>query len=219
MSTVVTPQLESLGEWSASLFLLGGLMFAVSAALTLVAIVTGSVQSSMVLGEAFIAAGWIAPLIGLLGLYPAVANRNPWLSRAGVLFLLVGLVAFIYLAVASLLAFVQGLEITEIPIPLVVLLPGIVAGSLLAFVSFSVASLRSEALSRSVGLLLLVPSAIFVTNFLVLPAILGSGPNPPEIGFVITGLLTLAMLAIGYSLRAEDAPATRAEPVSSSAAE
>jgi hypothetical protein len=219
MSTVDTRWLGPLGEWSARLFALGGAMFAVSAALTLVAIVTGDVQSSMVLGEAFIAAGWIAPLLGLVGLYPVVADRTPWLGRAGVGFALVGVVAFIYLTVASLLAFVRGLAITEIPIPLAVLLPGIVAGSLLAFGSFSVASLRSGAHSRPVGILMLVPSAIFVTNFLILPAILGPGPNPPEVGFVITGLLTLAMLAIGYGLRAEEPPATRTESVSTSAAE
>ncbi len=214
MSTTDMMPWASLEERSASLFLLGGVMFAVSAALTVVAMLTGAVQPNMVLGEAFIAAGWIAPLLGLLGLYPTLADRNPWLGRAGVVFAIIGLVAFVFLAVASVVAFIQGLEITEIPIPVAVLLPGIIAGSLLAFVSFSVASLRSEAHSRTVGLLMLVPSAIFVTNFLILPAILGSGPNPPEVGFVITGLLTLAMLAIGYALRTGDAPTTRAEPVS-----
>ncbi len=192
-------------------------MFAISAALTVVAMVTGTVESSMVLGEAFIAAGWMAPLIGLLGLHSVLADRNPRLIQAGLVFAVIGLVAFVVLAVASLVAFVQGLEVTEIPIPVVVLLPGIIAGSLLTFVSFSVASLRSDAHPRVVGILMLVPSAIFVTNFLILPAILGPGPNPPEVGFVITGLLTLAMLAIGYVLRTVDAPTDRPEPVSEQA--
>lgn len=199
---------------SPALFLLGGLMFGVSAALTVVALVTGAVQQSMVLGEAFIAAGWIAPLLGLVGLYPVLGDRQPWLARAGVLFAVVGLVAFVALAVASVVAFVQGLELTEIPIPVVVLLPGIIAGSLLAFVSFSLASLRSDAYASAVGLLLLVPSSIFIVNFLILPLVLGSGPNPPEVGFVITGLLTVAMLAIGYTLRTADHPGTRSDPAS-----
>lgn len=194
-------------------------MFAVSAVLTLVAMVTGAVQSNMVLGEAFIAAGWIAPLLGLLGLYPVLADRTPRLVQAGVLFAVIGLVAFLFLAVASVIAFVQGLEITEIPIPVVVLLPGIIAGSLLTFVAFSIASLKSEAHPRIAGVLMLVPSAIFVTNFLILPAIRGPGPNPPEVGFVITSLLTLSMLAIGYVLRGVDAPINRAEPVSQPATE
>lgn len=219
MSLDDTVPWESLERRSASLFVLGGLMFAVSAVLTVVAMVTGAIQPNMVLGEAFIAAGWIAPLLGLIGLYPALADRNPRLGRAGLLFALIGLVAFVFLAVASLVAFVQGLEITEIPIPVAVLLPGIIAGSLLAFVSFSIASLRSEAHARTVGVLMLIPSGIFVTNFLVLPIILGPGPNPPEVGFIITGLLTLAMLAIGYALRTTDTPTARTDPVSSPATE
>lgn len=214
MPRVGTRQLAPLEPWSARLFVLGGVMFAISAALTVVAMATGIVQSNMVLGEAFIAAGWFAPLLGLLGLYPALVDRTPQLVQAGVVFAVIGLVAFLFLAAASVIAFVQGLGITEIPIPVVVLLPGIIAGSLLAFVSFSVASLKSEAHPRAAGLLMLVPSGIFVTNFLILPAIRGPGPNPPEIGFVITGLLALSMLAIGYVLRGVDASISRAEPVS-----
>jgi len=214
MSPTITQRLESFEQWSANLFLFGGVMFAISAALTVVAMVTGAVQSNMVLGEAFIAAGWIAPLVGLLGLYPVLADRSTRLVQAGLVFVVIGLVAFVFLAVASIIAFVQSMEITEIPIPVVILLPGIIAGSLLAFVSFSAASLRSGAHSRTVGLLMLVPSAIFVTNFLILPLIRGPGPNPPEIGFVITGALSLAMLTIGYVLQTEDVPTSHTDPVS-----
>lgn len=219
MSTVVTQQLKTLEPWSARLFLIGGVMFGVSASLTVVAMVTGAIQSNLVLGEAFIAAGWIAPLLGLLGLYPALVERTPRLVKAGLVFAVIGLVAFLFLAVASIIAFVQGLQITEIPIPIAVLLPGIIAGSLLTFVAFSIASLKNEAYPRIAGLLMLVPSKIFVTNFLILPAILGPGPNPPEVGFLITGLLTLAMLAIGYVLRGVDAQVTRSEPVPDPATE
>ncbi|MEF8814817.1 MAG: hypothetical protein V5A55_13510 [Halovenus sp.] len=102
------------------------------------------------------ATAWIAPLVGLLGLYPVLADRSPRLVQAGLVFAVI---------------------------------------------------------------LMLVPSPIFVTNFLILPAILGPGPNPPEVGFVITGLLTLAMLAVGYVLRTVDAPTDRAEPVSEPATE
>lgn len=219
MVKVDTPRLASLESWSARLFLLGGAMFGISAGLTLVGMLTGAVEAYMILGEAFIAAGWIAPLLGLLGLARALADRSKRLVQAGSVFAVIGLVAFVFLAVASVVAFVQGLAITEIPIPVVVLLPGIIAGSLLAFVSFAVASRRSDVVPRPAGLLMLVPSAIFVTNFLILPAILGAGPNPPEVGAVITGLLTLAMLSIGYVLQAMTPPADRARPVSEAAVE
>ncbi|WP_435361925.1 hypothetical protein [Haloarchaeobius sp. DFWS5] len=36
-----------------------------------------------------------------------------------------------------------------------------------------------------------------------MPAILGTGPTPPEVGFVIVSAVALAMLAIGRSLRTE----------------
>ena len=213
MAANASQGLESLEQSSQSLFLLGGLMFVVAAALTVVAMITGDVQSNMVLGEAFIALGWIGPLLGLLGLYPVLRDRNPWLVRAGLVFAVIGLIAFIYLTAASVFAFLQGMEITDIPIPIAVLLPGIIAGSLLAFVCFSVATLRSDAHSRTLGILMLVPSGIFVTNFVVIPVIRGPGPNPPEIGLVITGLLAVAMLAIGYVLRTEQTSTERSEAV------
>jgi hypothetical protein len=131
----------------------------------------------MVLGEAFIALGWIDPL---LGLYPVLRDRYIWLVRAGLVFAVIGLIAFVYLTAASVFATLQGMEITDIPIPIAVFLPGIIAGSLLAFVCFSVASLRSDAHSRTLGILMLVPSRIYVTNFVVSPAIRGPGPNSRE---------------------------------------
>jgi hypothetical protein len=211
MPTNGTRPWESLERQSANLFLLGGVMFATAAALTVVAMMTGDVQSNMVLGEAFIALGWIGPLVGLLGLSFELRERSRRLVQAGRVFTVIGLVAFAYLTVASVYAFVQAIEITDIPIPIAVFLPGIIAGSLLAFVCFSAASLRSDAQSRTLGALMLVPSGIFVTNFVVIPAIRGPGPNPPEIGFIITGLLAVAMLAIGYVLRAEHRPVERSE--------
>jgi hypothetical protein len=166
----------------------------------------------LTVGEAFIAGGWIAGLLGLLGLYPGLADRSRWLSSAGVVFAVIGVLAFTVLAVVSFYAFVAGYGLGNFPVPVVYFIPGVFVGSLLAFVSFGVARLRSDAHSRTVGALLLVPSAIFLTNLFVLPAIFGSGPAPPEVGFIVVSGLALTMLAIGYTLRTEDVPTDRSEP-------
>jgi hypothetical protein len=202
---------NSLERRSTTAFLVGAVMFIVSAALSVVAIVTGAERLSLMVGEAFIAAGWIGGLTGLLGLYPVLADRSRWLARAGGVFAVIGVVAFTVLAVVSLVGFFTGGGPGDFPIPLVFIIPGVFIGSFLAFVSFSGASLRSGVHSRTVGVLLLVPTAIFVTNLFILPAIVGSGPAPPAVGLVVVSALALAMLAIGYTLRTEGIRTDRSE--------
>lgn len=203
---------QVLEQWSERAFFAGGVMFVAAAALNVVAMLAGAERLSLMVGEAFIAAGWFGGLIGLLGLYSGLANKNRWLARAGAVFATIGAVTFAVLAVASLLAYFQGGGVGDLPVPFIFLFPGLIVGSLLTFITFSVASLRSNVYSRTVGILLLVPPGIFFTNFFILPIILGTGPNPPEIIFVVTSVLALAMLIIGYVLRTEDAPVVSSEP-------
>lgn len=118
---------------------------------------------------------------------------------------------FAVLAVTSLFAFVTGGGPGDLPIPIPFILPGVVIGSLLAFVSFSVVSLRSGTYSRIIGILLLIPSLIFSTNLFILPAILGPGPTPPEVGVVVVSGLAVAMLALGYVFRTAPEPTDHVE--------
>jgi hypothetical protein len=204
--------LESLERRRPTLFFLGGAMFVVSAALNGMQIVAGTERLSLTVGEAFIAGGWIAGLLGLLGLYPGLADRSRWLSRAGAVFAVIGVLAFVVLAVVSLYGFVAGSEPGTFPIPIVYFIPGVFVGSLLAFVSFSGATLQSDDHPRALSIFLLVPSAIFVTNLFILPAIFGTGRRPPEVLLVIVGGLALAMLVIGYLLRTGPKGPDRPEP-------
>lgn len=204
--------MESFERRSPTLFFLGAMMFVVAGAVNGLQIVAGMERLSLTVAEAFIAAGWIAGLLGLLGMYPGLAGRSRWLSRAGAVFAAIGVAAFSVLAVASLYAFVAGYGPENFPIPIVYFIPGVFAGSLLAFVSFSGATFRSDDPPQTLGVLLLVPSAIFVTNLFILPAIFGSGPTPPEVGLAIVTGLALAMLAIGYVLRTESETTDSAEP-------
>jgi hypothetical protein len=139
-----------------------------------------------------------------------LSGRSRWLPRAGAVFALVGVAVFTVLAVESLYGVAAGYRLGSFPIPVVFFILGVFVGSLLAFVSFSGARLRSTAHSRTVGVLLLVPSVIFITNLFILPAIFGPGPTPAEIGLAVVSGLALAMLAIGYALRAESGVNERA---------
>lgn len=204
-------------EWTSRSFSAGGVMFVVAAALTVVSMVTGAERLSLMVGEAFIAAGWLGGLIGLLGLYPGLADRTRWSPRAGAVFTVIGAVTFVVLALASLVAYLQGGGVGDLPVPFIMLFPGLLAGSLLAFLSFSIASLRTDAYPRTVGLLLLVPPSIFVTNFFIAPLIFGVGPNPPAVIFVVQSGLALVLLAIGYVLRSEAMPTISTEGTAGSA--
>lgn len=205
---------NTLDRWSARAFFVGGGMFGIAAVLSAYAMVTGEVRVHQYLGEAFIAFGWIGGLVGLLGLYRGVAERSRWLARAGGAFTVVGLMAFTVLGVVSLVVFVTGGSIASMVHPALLLL-GVILGSLLAFVTFSAATFRSDAHPRVASLLLLVPAAIFVVNFVVLPVLLGGQGNPPAVGLVVVGALALGMLAIGYVLRTDRSLDERHDAVAS----
>ena len=216
MPIVGTRTWKSLEKWSTRAFFTSAVMFVVAAALNVVTIITGAERLSLMVGEAFIAAGWFGGVIGLLGLYAVLADQSRWSARAGAVFAVIGAVTFVVLAVASLVAYFNGGGVGDLPVPFIYLFPGIIIGSLLAFISFSVASLRSDVHLRTVGILLLVPSLIFFTNFFIIPMMIGTGPNPPEIIFVVTSVLALVMLAIGYLLRTGDTPTGGVEPTTES---
>ena len=181
-------------------------MFAVAAAVVVVAIVAGEWGRLALVAEAFMGAGWVGGLVGLLGLYRALADRSRWLARAGVVFAVLGVVAFVVLVVVVLVAFAAGSRPESFPVPQVVILPGMLSGTVLAFVSFSVASLRSDIHSRAFGSLLLVPTALFLANAFILPMIFEptqDGLTQPELALGFASAVTIGMLTIGYRLRTE----------------
>lgn len=201
--------LQTLERWRTTAFLVGSAMFVASVIASVATMVTGDINYMCHLGEGFIAAGWFAGFLGLFGLYRGLADQSRWLVRAAGLFAGIGSVVFAVLGVVSLVVFVGGGTITDF-VPGFVLLPGVVVGSLLAFVSFSVACLRSDTHSRTTGLLLLVPSLIFVTNIFILPLFVGRGTDrPPVVGLVVVSALAVAMGAIGWSLRTSDRRASQ----------
>lgn len=185
----------SLRRWRSTAFLVGGLILACDAVLITAEIVSG-VENWILLGQAFVGLGWTAALLGLMGVFPDLADRSRWTARAGAVFVVVGVVTFAAMAV-TVLAFYTGIvagsweDVSSLP------LPGVIIGSVLGFITFSVASLRAGVHSRRFGLLLLVPPLLVVTNIVRFVA----GFESTTITLAIVVLDALAMLSLGYVLR------------------
>jgi hypothetical protein len=157
-------------------------------------------------------AGYIAGFLGLLGLYPRVADRRPWLARVGAVTAVFGLIAFSAFT-AQNVAELAGLASGDIPgwtLFTVMAASGFVVG----YLAFGVAVLRSKAYSRLVGVFLLVPGVIIVLMLLHIAAGLAS----PGTVFVVSAGQAMAHLAIGATLRAE-AEGVEGEDVESEEAE
>lgn len=206
MASVTKPQWESFAKWSATAFLFAGLLMVVDAAIVATNIVTGE-EGFLVLGQAFVGAAWTGALIGLLGLYPGLADRSRWLSRAGVVFAVIGVVTFAIMAVVSLVDYV-GIPAAEFDSIGVFFIPGVLVGSVLGFVAFGVASLWTDAYSRTLGVLLLVPAILVATNILRFVA----GLEAATLTLAIVIGDALAMLAIGHVLRSSPQLSGRLEP-------
>jgi hypothetical protein len=196
----------ALERWRSTAFLVAAAMFVVDAAL-LTTVVVGSGTSTPDFSQAFIAAGWTAAFVGLLGVYPGLVDESRWLSRAGAVFAVVGTVVFAVMAVA-VVAFATGVVDGDFGTLVPIFLPGVVFGSVLGFLTFSVASLRSAIHSRLVGVLLLLPAISVVVNIATPPN--ASGRAAITLGIVCG--LALTMLAIGYLLRTGRALTADADP-------
>ena len=193
-----------LQKWSATAFLIAGVVLVVYAALLgYQAFIDSSVNfhasEAAVVGPAGFAVGFI----GLLGLYPTLADRSPKLARAGAVFAALAVAGWFMIAVDGL-ANLAGINWPTWLAAVAIL--GIL-GMFLGYAAFGVASLRTDAHSRTLGLLLLAPTILFGV-LIVGQAITGG----TAIGAaLISSGLALSHLGIGYVLRTEDVPTEREE--------
>lgn len=196
---------------TATAFGIGGLLMAVDAALVAANIVTGT-ERFLFLGQGFVGAAWTAALLGLLGLYPRLADRSRWLSRAGAVFAVIGVVTFAAMAL-SVLVYAVGIPNGDYEAISTLFIPGVLVGSVLGFVTFSLAGLRSAALPRIVGVLLLVPAALVAANIIRFAA----GNESVVVTLVIVVGDALAMFALGVVLRNGTPPPARGSGTESAA--
>lgn len=154
-------------------------------------------------------AGFAVAFVAMFGMYTALADRTPWLARAGVLFAVVGFVGTSMVALATASQLVGLIQTRPAWVDLVQrpFLIGIVLG----FLTFGVAVLRTDAYSRPTGLLLLGPAIMFPST-LVAVAVWGGGDFPYVIHVIHNSAEALALLGVGYLLRINGVPTERAEP-------
>lgn len=202
MPLISTERWESLEQSRSKLFFLAGLLFAVNVVVIATGTATGSERMTMLLGETFNAAAWAVALLGLIGLYPGVANRRSWLARLGAVCAAIGVVVFTALSILSLVYYVEIIQGNiESLVPLI--LPGVIIGGVLSFLLFGIASLRTDDHPQIVGVLLLLPPLIVAANII-------SGAVGLDSSYLLLGIvcgLLLVMVALGFRLRSSfDSP-------------
>lgn len=196
--------LTSFETWRAAAFLLGGLLFVADAAYLAANIVSGVENPALTLGQAFVGAGWTCAFIGVLGVYPGLADRSRWLPRAGAVFAVIGTITMAAMATTSL-GYYSGVLGGELADVTMYFLPGVFLGIVLGFGPFGVASLQTGIYSRSVGLLFLLLVLTFLFN--LGSGIAGFGTLTTVLGVVC--VLALTMLTLGYLFRTGRALADR----------
>lgn len=194
-----TGVLDQIEGKSATLFLVAGGLLVVFAANTGARTFADAGVSAV--HSIFGPAGFFVGIVGLFGLYPALADRSPLLARAAAVVAAVPLVGWFVVAGAGIGSTARVLPGAS------VLLPGpafivVILTTLLAYVLFAATSLRTDAHSRTVGVLLLAPAAVFLT------LIVGAQVLPPAewLEFAIDSGHALALLAVGGALRADGVP-------------
>ena len=144
--------------------------------------------------------GFLLGVVGLFGLYPALADETPALARLAALVAAIPAVGWILIIVRSILRHVLG--VADLPEALAAVPLVVIASMIPTFALFGVACLRAGVHSRAVGVLLLVPAAMFlllVTN--AAPHVLIDAGH--VVGYLGTGVL----------LWSEGVPDDRAESV------
>jgi len=151
--------------------------------------------------------GFFLGLVGLLGLYPALADKaSTWARIAGVVAAIPAIGWFIItvFGLGNTAGILPGMSVVfPAAFPILVFMT-----TMVAYVLFSAASLRAGFHSRTTSIVLLAPAVPFLM-LIVGMAVLG----PVEWAeFVIDGGHALAYLAVGMVLRGEGVLTDSAEP-------
>lgn len=210
MTLVSNDRWRTLEQWSAAAFLVGGVLFVITAGFNAADVRAGAGHMRLPLKQAFIGLAWTAGLVGLLGVYAQLSDRNSKLAGAGAVCTLIGVVGYAAMGVVSL-AYYLGIPSGEFETVVVYFLPGVLIGTLLTFPLFSIVSFRSDIHSRAFSLLLLGPPLLFIVNILT--------PTPPSVVLGVVSGLAIVFFAIGFILRGETLSPDSAEPAVASTAE
>lgn len=203
---------KRLESGSPTAFLVAGVVLLGYAALKSAELLTGMVTPD-VLKVTIGHLGLLVPVFGLLGLYPLLRDSAPRLSLAGLVTGVVsGACSIVLLVKLAYLTFtMEGYPAVPEDTPLwgsIVLIGSLVA-IMLGFLLIGAASLRTEAVSRTVGYLLFVPAAMWSALFLMTAA----GVDGTVIGSVVYVPIATSLLAVGHRLPSDPVSTDSAEPL------
>lgn len=203
-TATATTRWESVEKWSVTAFLVAGGLFLLNTVYEGIGRFTALWEVGF-LGAVFYLSALVGMLIGLLGLYPRLADRTPKLARASA--------AVAAVAAVSTIALLLWASITQLlnqAFPPGILLFATVALIVLGVLLFCAATLRTGVPSRTVGALLLV---FVVAWFGGLGAAIGvyGGNSPDWLAVFLNGASFVVLLAIGYHLRTESVSVDRTE--------
>lgn len=204
-----------LEKWNAQVFVLIGLLFA-GVVLYKGADAFTAWTVSTVIDTGFGGIALVAPLFGLLGLYPRVRDAAPRLTAAGIVSS--GVAAISVLAVwtwffGTALQLGRFPTFEEYPVWGAAALLLIFITLSVGFLSFGVAGLRSNSLQRSASVLLMIPAVMWIGLLVNLPV-----RAIPELDFYVYVVNALTVMTLGYLLWTADQPSSQVDAVSDSAA-
>jgi hypothetical protein len=200
-----TGWLESIEAKAPELFLAAGGLYVVFVVNRILSTYTGT---SFTYAEVFAWVSWIVLGFGLLGLYPALVERRPYLSRVAAFVLVVPVVCSAIVAVGIGILEPTGI-LTEAP-GLLGLAPfAAIVTMYVALALFGIAALLADVHPKPVGGLMLAIALLYPLWMTVLNSV----PT-----FVANGIDLIAYLAIGVLLLTADLPTDGAEPPAESVA-
>jgi len=192
----------TLEQWGPIALLLAGGLFVLPAAASGFEAVTGT---GINLSPAVIFLFLLVAFVGLLGLYPALAERGSLMALGGVGTL--AATAAIILSTFGVAVLPLGLTIGKATA--LVIVASIAVGAALTVSTFGVACTWTGAHPRPVGISLLVAGAAMA--LMVVAMVLYGDATPAWVGAVVNGLVAISLGASGYTLRRAGVPTGRAE--------
>lgn len=179
---------SSLERWTAAAFVLGALAALGSTALYHFE-VAGILTTPLWVNGVLTNLTYGAASAGLLGLYPQLKDRAPWLTRIGLIAVIIVLASVIAANVGRLLFGTGGPGIIRLAVSI-----SFYSSTTLAFLLFGVTSVRTPALSRRLG----IPLLVVAGSRLVIVA--GGVLGQTWLLTVGAVLFSIPLLAVGYLL-------------------
>ncbi|WP_276253065.1 hypothetical protein [Halomontanus rarus] len=195
-----TGRFRTLEVYAPELILVGAVLYAVFVASEILVTYSGTAIPQ---DTTFASVGGNLVVIGLLGFYPVLVERRPYLSRAAVILAVIAVIAWSIVVLGTGILKPLGI-LTEPPGPLA-LTPLVGMATLYsAYALLGIAVLLVDAHPRTVGVLLLVAAVSVPLVRLVLTGL----PN-----FVANVVNLLAYIGIGVVLLTADVPTDGVEPL------